>query len=585
VIGRRGAHRNPLRVFDAGADSYTMRPRHQPLLEELAEPMIRVLATLANVAWIVIVVTGVAIGDADLTFTAWPAALMAVVAVGLLATGRHDLRLLFVATLVVLVIAGLTIGEPRSQAPIVISLAATGIMLSMYVRRRLVLYISGYSVAMILVVIWNHPDTAGAVITATTSAIIFAFTTYLVRRLTLHAEGETERYVSLFNHSPIALWEEDFTGVDKFLRGLRASGVTDLEEYLRSHPEAALRISGLIEVTAVNDSAVRLLEADSPTQLLGQIPNRDDSSLDALTAQLLAVWRGDDHIVTEVSDAVTMRGHHRHLTLSWTAPLLEGRPDYAHVSVAGVDVTESRATRKALEGLLRSKDELVATVSHELRTPLTTVVGLADELNDSIDNYEDAELRELISLIASEGREVSTIVEDLLVAAQAETGSLRLTPIRVDLVQLAKDVHRALPKNAEVATYLPEQPVWVVADPTRTRQIVRNLVINADRYGGGDIRICVAASGKTAALEVRDGGAPLPFREREAIFDRFYRARQVPGLTASVGLGLTVSRQLARDMDGDLTYSHDGEEAIFELVLPRFVAQPEELETRREAAG
>jgi len=562
-----------------------MRPRHQPLLDELAEPMIKVLATLANVAWTVIVITGLAIGDTYLAFTAWPAVVIAAVSIGLLMTGRHDVRILFIAILGALAIAGLTIGDPRSQAPIVISLAATGIVLSMYVRRRLILYIIGYSLGMIVVVVWNHPDTAGAVITANTSAIIFAFTTYLIRRLTLHAERESERYASLFNHSPVALWEEDFTGVDKFLRGLRASGVTELDTYLDAHPEAALRIAGLIEVTAVNDSAVRLLEVESPDQLLGQIPNRDDSSLEALTAQLLAVWRGDAHIVTEVSDAVTMKGHHRYLKLSWTAPLLDGRPDYSRVSVAAVDVTESRATRMALEGLVRSKDELVATVSHELRTPLTTVVGLADELNDSIDSYGDSELRELISLIASEGREVSTIVEDLLVAAQVETGSLRLNPTRVDLVQLAKDLHRALPQHTPVGIYLPDQPVWVIADPTRTRQIVRNLVVNAQRYGGSDIRICVAASAGFAALEVRDNGAPLPFREREAIFDRFYRARQVPGLTASVGLGLTVSRRLARDMDGDLTYSHDGEEAIFELVLPRFVAEAQDLETRREAAG
>lgn len=142
-----------------------------------------------------------------------------------------------------------------------------------------------------------------------------------------------------------------------------------------------------------------------------------------------------------------------------------------------------------------------------------------------------------------------------------------------------------LPKPYGVTLFVPNRPVWVSADPVRIRQILRNLVVNANRYGGPAVRICVAASSSAAALEVRDTGPPLPFKERDAIFDRYYRARQVPGLTASVGLGLTVSRQLARNMEGNLTYAHDGDEAIFELTLPISVAQPQDLTARREAAG
>ncbi len=184
----------------------------------------------------------------------------------------------------------------------------------------------------------------------------------------------------------------------------------------------------------------------------------------------------------------------------------------------------------------------------------------------------------------------------MLIAAQAETGTLRLQRERFDLVRLASDVHRTWPESDQLALFAPDRSVWVEADPIRTRQIIRNLVVNAGRYGGPSVRICVASSPTVAAVEVRDDGPPLPFKEREAIFDRYYRARQVPGLTASVGLGLTVSRTLARDMGGDLIYAHDGSEAIFELTLPLAVAEPAghpeplapvaaRTETRQEAAG
>ena len=70
-----------------------------------------------------------------------------------------------------------------------------------------------------------------------------------------------------------------------------------------------------------------------------------------------------------------------------------------------------------------------------------------------------------------------------------------------------------------------------------------------------------------SVCEVRDHGDPIPPDEAEKIFGRYYRARQTPGVTASVGLGLTVSRELARLMGGDLTYHHDGE-SVFTLALP-----------------
>ena len=556
------------------------------MLTKLAEPMIRIIATLANTAWILVGAVALITNDLELAVTSWPAIVIAAFTMFQLFTGRTDLRATIVVCVAVLATSGVFRLAERSEAPTVIALAATGTAWSLYINERVLGFISAYSALIIGVVLLGNGDPTAGAITALTSAIVFGFTTYLIRQLLEHSARETERFGSLFYHSPVPLWEEDFSGVELFLNGLRESGVRDLDEYLRGQPDAALRIAGLIEVTAANEEAVRLLEASSRDEILGQLANRDVEPIDALIDQLVAVWEGDDHIVTEIPKAKTMQGNELHLALSWSAPRIDGAPDYSHVCVAAVDVTESRETRRALEGLLRSKDELVATVSHELRTPLTTVVGLAAELRDSLEAFDEHELRELVALIASEGREVSTIVEDLLVAAQAETGKLNLNPERVDLVQLASDLHRAMPKNDQLGLFLPDQEVWVLADPTRTRQVIRNLIVNADRYGGTDIRICVVPGTTKAKLEVRDSGRPLPFREREAIFDRFYRARQVPGLTASVGLGLTVSRQLARDMKGDLTYSHDGEEAIFELALPTYIAQPQDLAAaRREVAG
>ncbi len=110
---------------------------------------------------------------------------------------------------------------------------------------------------------------------------------------------------------------------------------------------------------------------------------------------------------------------------------------------------------------------------------------------------------------------------------------------------------------------------------------MRNLIVNAQRYGGDEIRVAVTSGGFGGAVEVRDSGSPLPDEEVEAIFSRYYRTHQTPGVTASVGLGLAVSRELARPMGGDITYHHDGE-AVFTLRLPTAERTPVAAASRPE---
>ena len=240
--------------------------------------------------------------------------------------------------------------------------------------------------------------------------------------------------------------------------------------------------------------------------------------------------------------------------------------------VSVVDVTEMNDARRSLERSLESKDELIATVSHELRTPLTTVVGLSTELSDSYDEFNRVEARELLGMVADQSLEVATIVEDLLVAARAESGSLKVSVEPVDLHLEVRTTLRGLDVEEEIDCHTVGVVPTVYGDSGRIRQVLRNLIVNARRYGTRPIRVIVLDSEQGVRVEVRDRGTAIPESERELIFERYYRARQTPGVTASVGLGLTVSRELAHLMGGDLTYHHDGE-SVFTLRLPHPPAQ------------
>ena len=204
--------------------------------------------------------------------------------------------------------------------------------------------------------------------------------------------------------------------------------------------------------------------------------------------------------------------------------------------------------------LLTDKDRFVASVSHELRTPLTAVVGLAHTLADGSDVLSDAEKEEFVGLILEQSEDLAALVDDLLVAARASSGHLSLVVGEVDL---REEVERVGGGGFDIQVDTPDRVV-VVADPVRVRQILRNLTSNSLRYGGEQKRVTLRRKGIMGVVSIDDNGAPLSTEALETIFSAFGRAHDRPGQTDSVGLGLTVSRQLARMMGGEITYHHDG---------------------------
>lgn len=240
-----------------------------------------------------------------------------------------------------------------------------------------------------------------------------------------------------------------------------------------------------------------------------------------------------------------------------------------------LEVTVEERTRALSEAnerlarLIEAKDEFIASVSHELRTPLSVVVGLAAELRDQGDQFDEQEYDELLDMVVDQSNDVAAIIEDLLVAARADIGTLTIAPKDVELQSVVEralaPVARSHRARVDVELRLPRLEV----DPIRLAQILRNLVTNAVRYGGEKVGLTATSDGDVALIEVWDDGPPLEEDARRRIFDPYYSAHAAHGQPAAVGLGLTVSRSLAQRMGGDLFYEHDGARSVFRLALPR----------------
>ncbi|NOY55933.1 MAG: PAS domain S-box protein [Actinobacteria bacterium] len=228
------------------------------------------------------------------------------------------------------------------------------------------------------------------------------------------------------------------------------------------------------------------------------------------------------------------------------------------------DVTERLENLRRLEEMAESRLQLLASVSHEVRTPLTAILGFSELLRED-SGLSPEEQRAMMRDIASEASDMANLVEDLLVGAQAELGELEVIQVPVNLEAQARKVLESLRVAATVEV---TGTVLASADPGRVRQILRNLVTNAERYGGTDLQVEIDRREEIITLAVTDNGPPLSEEDQERIFERFHVAQPQQGKPGPIGIGLPLSRDLARKMGGDLTYRHADGRTIFELTLP-----------------
>jgi signal transduction histidine kinase len=220
-----------------------------------------------------------------------------------------------------------------------------------------------------------------------------------------------------------------------------------------------------------------------------------------------------------------------------------------------------------LRELVDSKDRFMASISHELRTPLASIIGFAGYVKDPDLELSDADRAAFVDTISREGEDVMDLIEDLLTSAQADIGRLAVTRVNVGLLAQAHQVVEGLMGRTD-GIEVRGKPVTVSGDPRRVRQIVRNLLTNAARYGGSQVHVEIVSCSDMGCLRVVDDGPGIDDADRELIFEAFERARDGVRNAESVGVGLPVARTLARLMGGDLEYRREGGMTVFELALP-----------------
>jgi PAS domain S-box-containing protein len=240
------------------------------------------------------------------------------------------------------------------------------------------------------------------------------------------------------------------------------------------------------------------------------------------------------------------------------------------------DMTGKQIERQRLEELERSKSTFLNLVAHELRSPLTVIRGYLSLIRD-VDESRRVELeRRSLPALQAKTEEMSRLVDQMVEVARLEEGSMKLRQDKFDLVatvEYAVMTAQALDDDLRRITLEPlGQELNVIGDEDRTRIVLGNLLSNAIKYspGGGEVVVRLRLEGGFGWVSVSDRGVGISDQDRLRLFQPFTRIERkdlnyVPG----TGMGLYLSRELARRQGGDITLAPPGPVgSTFEMSIP-----------------
>ena len=333
--------------------------------------------------------------------------------------------------------------------------------------------------------------------------------------------------------------------------------VRDLESSLAGMVEASDRVDASIESSAAafRFTVLGIVDAlesgavDTAQELASTVLDRDFRSL------VGAVVVERDYRAAEVASANALMGRigdvARFLVAFFvpTAAIVIYR-DLARRQQRQRDLEVRLETEKELG---KARDEFVANASHELRTPLTSILGLAHLLEEDPEVVQSSTAIEMTGMIISEANDLARMVDDLLTTARLDAGALHYQFENLNVLEEVVEVVGPM-RRAGVEIGVACNPALVRSDRLRLRQVVRNLLSNARKYGGPTVAVYGHLVSGWYEIRIEDDGEGIPDELRDRLFQRFLHQGDMPLVLGSVGLGLSIVRALTEGMGGAVWY-------------------------------
>jgi len=395
------------------------------------------------------------------------------------------------------------------------------------------------------------------------------------------------RYRSLFEESPVSLWEEDYSAVKTYLDELRRGGVEDLRSYLEQHLECLHECSSRIDVIAVNKATLDLYDAESQEDLVeGMETIMGEGSQRTFLEQLLAIAERRPFPQMETVNW-SLAGHRLNLLVDMR--VVPGHEEtYSRVLVSLLDVTERRKMEEALreQDLLTALGQMAAGIAHDFRSLLTTIILHAQMglRTPGLPSQVTPHLRTIVG----ESHRASDLIQQILDFSSRSMLDVKTLDLEQIVSRALDDLEPLFPPSVNLVLETHPGPFAVRADPDRIEQALRNLALNArdaiaahEATNGGEFRVALRRlsvdeaetppvpdlkPGDWIRIGVSDTGTGMTDEVSKHLFEPFFTTKDVG---EGKGLGLPQVYGIVHQHHGVIDFeTKPGEGTTFHIYLP-----------------
>ena len=394
---------------------------------------------------------------------------------------------------------------------------------------------------------------------------------------------DEERYRVLFENSPFPEWEEDFSGIRRYLDSLAAAGVSDIRDYLGRHRTAVRECLSRVRVLDVNRAARDFYGASRKEELLGNLASIfDQPALDVFRDEIATLAEGRSSFQTEFL-VRTLKGEERLVDMI-VSIVDSAREDWSRVIVSFFDVTDRKRLEEQLvqSQKMESLGRLAGGIAHDFNNLLTIINGYTDWILREM--APDNPYRERLAEVHGAAERCAELTQQLLAFSRKQV--VRASPL--DLNRLIGETYgvldRVLGDDIRVSMRLAPDLGTIKADRSQMHQVLMNLAVNAREAmpGGGVLTIETRNAGASEVLlEVRDTGQGIDETTRGHLFEPFFTTKKG---SRNTGLGLAIVFGIVSNGGGRIEVdSQPGDGATFRIYMPR-IEGPAELEPKSPSA-
>jgi len=388
-----------------------------------------------------------------------------------------------------------------------------------------------------------------------------------------------DRYKTLFQDSPVPLWEEDFSEIYEYFSKLRENGITDFKSYFNENPSELSICAQKIKIIDVNQATLLLHKAENKEELIGNLDKIfTEKSLEVFKEELITLSEGKFEFESE-GEVKTLSGESRYIFIKILID--QKQKKLGRTLISTTDLTERKKVEKKLRQAqkMESIGTLAGGIAHDFNNILSSIIGFTELALGGAE--KGTELEDDLQEIRTAGMRAKDLVKQILTFAHQSDEAVK--PIQVSIIakEVLKFIKSSIPTTIQINENI-NSDSFIMGSPTQVHQVFMNLFTNAAHAmeeNGGILEVSVNDTtidkmamipnlklGEYIEIKVTDTGMGIPTQHIHTIFDPYFTTKPVGEGT---GMGLAVVHGIVENYGGQITVdSTIGKGTCFSIYLP-----------------